>query len=156
MKPITENQIEEYALTELQALGYSYVHGSACAPHADRAVISPGGDGQERESFEQIILIDRLRNAVARINPHIPADAREQAVQKAVRLYSPDMKAANEEFHSYLIEKVKVPYTEDGFERSHEVALIDFENIDNNEFLAVNQFTITENNHNKRPDVCYS
>lgn len=63
------------------------------------------------------------------------------------------MKAANEEFHSYLIEKVKVPYTEDGFERSHEVALIDFENIDNNEFLAVNQFTITENNQNKRPDV---
>ena len=144
MKPITENQIEEYALTELQALGYSYVHG---------VVISPGGEGQERESFEQIILIDRLRNAVARINPHIPLDAREQAVQKTVRLYSPDMKAANEEFHSYLIEKVKVPYTEDGFERSHEVALIDFENIDNNEFLAVNQFTITENNQNKRPDV---
>lgn len=153
MKPITESQIEEYALTELQALGYSYVHGSACAPHADRAVISPGGEGQERESFEQIVLTDRLRNAVARINPHIPSEAREQAVQKAVRLYSPDMKAANEEFHSYLIEKVKVPYTEDGFERSHEVALIDFENVDNNEFLAVNQFTITENNQTKRPDV---
>jgi len=166
MKPITENQIEEYALTELQALGYSYVHGSACAPHADRAVISPGGpprpldtlpqaggEFQERESFEQIILTDRLRSAVARINPRIPADAREQAVQKAVRLYSPDMKAANEEFHSFLIEKVKVPYTEDGFERSHEVALIDFENIDNNEFLAVNQFTVIENNQNKRPDI---
>ncbi|QQS33993.1 MAG: type I restriction endonuclease subunit R [Acidobacteriota bacterium] len=144
MKPITENQIEEYALTELQALGYSYVHG---------AVISPGGERQERESFEQVVLIDRLRNAVARINPHIPSEAREQAIQKAVKLYSPDMKAANEEFHSFLIEKVKVPYTEDGFERSHEVALIDFENIDNNEFLAVNQFTITENNQTKRPDI---
>lgn len=144
MKPITENQIEEYALTELQALGYSYVHG---------AVISPGGESQERESFEQILLTDRLRNAVARINPHIPLEAREQAVQKAVRLYSPDMKVANEEFHSYLIEKVKVPYTEDGFERSHEVAFIDFAHIDNNEFLAVNQFTITQNNQNKRPDI---
>ncbi|MFT3746139.1 MAG: type I restriction endonuclease subunit R [Pyrinomonadaceae bacterium] len=144
MKPITENHIEEYALTELQALGYSYVHG---------ALISPGGEGQERVSFEDVVLADRLRNAVARINPDIPANAQEQAVQKALKLYSPEMKSANEEFHSFLIEKVKVPYTQDGFERSHEVALIDFENIDNNEFLAVNQYTITENNQTKRPDI---
>ncbi|MBS1770587.1 MAG: GIY-YIG nuclease family protein, partial [Acidobacteria bacterium] len=145
-KPITENQIEEYAIHELGQIGWAYLHGPSLIP-------SQGEGPSERQSFEQIILTDRLRNAVARINPRIPADAREQAVQKAVRLYSPDMKAANEEFHSFLIEKVKVPYTEDGFERSHEVALIDFENIENNEFLAVNQFTITENNHNKRPDI---
>lgn len=59
----------------------------------------------------------------------------------------------NEEFHQFLIEKIKIPYQQDGYQRSHEVALIDFENIENNEFLTVNQFTVVENNQNKRPDI---
>ena len=59
----------------------------------------------------------------------------------------------NEEFHSFLVEKIRIPYQKDGYQRSHEVALIDFENIDNNEFLIVNQFTVTENNQSKRPDI---
>jgi len=159
LKPITENQIEEYALTELQALGYSYVQGAMIGPGGlppPRPSDTPpqtGGEFQERTSFEEVVLADRLRNAVARINPDIPADAREQAVQKAMHIFSPDMRASNEEFHSFLIEKVRIPYTEDGFERSHEVALIDFENVGKNEFLAVNQYTVHQNNQTKRPDV---
>jgi type I restriction enzyme, R subunit len=145
MKPITENQIEEYAIEELVVLGYEYLHGG---------IISPGGEGQERESFEQVLLIDRLRNAVARINPQISQQAREQAIQKAAKLYGPELQSNNEEFHSLLIEKIKVPYTLDGFERSHEIALIDFENVDEQRISrVVNQFTIIENNQNKRPDV---
>lgn len=144
MKPITESHIEEMALNDLQALGYAYAHGP---------VISPAGDGQERESYEQVLLLDRLRTAAARINPKIPVDFVEQAIQKAAKLYGPDLQTNNEEFHSFLVEKIKVPYTLDGFERSHEVALIDFDNIENNDFLAVNQFTIIENNQTKRPDV---
>ncbi len=61
--------------------------------------------------------------------------------------------ANNEEFHAFLIEKVKIPYQQDGYQRSHEVALIDFDNIENNEFLVVNQFTVVENNQNKRPVI---
>lgn len=129
MKPITENQIELYAIEELGRLGYQYIHGLASAPDAEQS---------ERESFGQILLIDRLRKQVAIINPDIPETAREQAVQKAVRLYSPDLLTNNEEFHSFLIEKIKIPYMQDGFERSYEVALIDFEHITNNEFLIVN------------------
>jgi type I restriction enzyme, R subunit len=144
MKPITENQIELYAIEELERLGYEYIHGG---------VISPGGESPERESYEQIVLTERLRQRVALINPNIPESAREQAVQKTVRLYSPDLLKNNEDFHTSLIEKVKIPYTQDGFERSHEVALIDFENTTNNEFLVVNQYTIVENNQNKRPDI---
>ena len=87
------------------------------------------------------------------INPHIPADALESAIQKVLRIYSPDLLHNNEEFHRLLIEKVKIPYQENGFERSHEVALIDFENPLNNQFLIVNQYTIIEKNQNKRPDV---
>lgn len=70
-----------------------------------------------------------------------------------MRIYSPDLLHNNEEFHRLLVEKVKIPYQQNGYERSHEVALIDFENTANNQFLVVNQYTIIENNQNKRPDV---
>jgi type I restriction enzyme R subunit len=144
MKPITEDKIEQFAIEQLQSLGWEYVHGS---------VISPDGEKPERENYEQIILTDRLRKAVSIINPHIPKEAQEQAIQKILRIYSPDLLHNNETFHKELVEKVKIPYQQDGYERSYEVALIDFENIENNQFLVVNQYTIVENNQNKRPDI---
>lgn len=144
MKPITENSIETFAIESLQSLGWEYAHGLAIAPEAESA---------ERESFEQIILTHRLQRAVARLNPDIPETAREQAIQKVLRIYSPDLLHNNETFHQYLIEKVKVPYQQDGYERSYEVALVDFNDPSNNEFLAVNQYTIVERNQNKRPDI---
>lgn len=144
MKPITENIIEESAIETLQLLGWTYANGRD---------LSPEGSFCERESFGQIILTDRLQKAVAKLNPHIPESAREQAVQKVLRIYSPDLLHNNETFHQYLVEKIKIPYQQDGYERSHEVSIVDFENPLNNEFLVVNQFTIIENNHNKRPDI---
>lgn len=144
MKPITENTIETLAIETLQSIGWEYVPGLLLAPGAEKA---------ERENFEQILLIGRLRKAVAILNPAIPQDAQEQAVQKVVRIYSPDLLHNNESFHQLLVEKVKIPYQQDGFERSYEVALIDFEDPLNNEFLCVNQYTIVERNQNKRPDI---
>ena len=144
MTKITENSIETFAIETLQSLGWEYVHGLS---------IAPGGEHAERESFEQIILTHRLRKAVARLNPDIPSDAQEQAVQKVLRIYSPDLLHNNETFHRFLVEKVKIPFQQDGYERSYEVSLIDFDNPLNNEFLAVNQYTIIENNQNKRPDA---
>lgn len=144
MKPITENIIEESAIETLQLQGWNYVNGKE---------ISPEGLFCERESFEQIILITRLRDLLARINPTIPGEALDAAVQKILRITSPELLHNNEEFHRLLVEKVRIPYQENGFERSHEVALIDFENPENNQFLVVNQYTIIEKNQNKRPDV---
>lgn len=145
MPLLSENIIEQSALELLQAIGWQYAHGSN---------ISPDGIACERENFSDVVLVGRLRAAVARINPHIPQDAQEQAVQKALRIYSPDVLHNNELFHEMLVEKVKIPYQQDGFERSHEVALIDFtEGNSNNDFLAVNQYTIIENGKNKRTDV---
>ena len=144
MKPITEDHIETFTIENLQSMGWQYVHGFA---------IAPGAEKQERENFEQVILTDRLRKAIAILNPHIPKDAQEQAVQKVLRIYSPDLLHNNETFHQFLIEKVKVPYQQDDYERSYEVALIDFDNVANNEFIAINQYIIVENNQNKRPDV---
>lgn len=144
MKPITENIIEESAIEILQSLGWEYANGKE---------ISPEGLFCERENFQQIILTNRLRKAVAKLNPQIPTDAQEAAVQKVLRIYSPDLLHNNEEFHKFLVEKVKIPYQKDGYERSHEVALFDFENANNNQFLVINQYTIIENNQNKRPDI---
>ncbi|HVX49003.1 MAG TPA: type I restriction endonuclease subunit R [Chitinophagaceae bacterium] len=144
MQPINENTIETFAIETLRNLGWSYTHGLAIAPGAELA---------ERENFEQVVLTGRLRKAVAILNPGIPAHAQEQAVQKALRIYSPELMHNNETFHQLLVEKVKVPYRQNGFERSYEVALIDFDNVANNEFLAVNQYIVIEKNQNKRPDV---
>ena len=144
MNPITENIIEQATIEILQSQGWEYVYGTE---------ISPEGVRCERENYQQIILTERLRRAVAEINPHIPADAREAAIQKVLRIASPELLHNNEEFHRLLVEKVKIPYQQNGYERSHEVALIDFENPSNNQFLVVNQYTIIENNHPKRPDV---
>lgn len=144
MKPITESDIEAFAINILESLGWEYVYGLAIAPGAEIA---------ERESFEQVILTARLRKQLALINPNIPEAAREQAIQKVLRLYSPTLIANNEEFHGFLVEKIRIPYQQGGYQRSHEVALIDFDNGENNEFLAVNQFTVVENNQNKRPDI---
>ena len=144
MKPITENIIEASAIELLQSQGWEYANGKE---------LSPEGLFCERENYQQIILIQRLRNAICKINPHIPLDAQESAVQKVLRIYSPVLLHNNEEFHRLLVEKVKIPYQENGYERSHEVALIDFENAENNQFLIVNQYTIVENNQNKRPDI---
>jgi len=144
MKPITENIIEQSAIEILQSQGWEYANGKE---------ISPEGLFCERESYSQVVLLSRLRTAIAKINPTIPLDAQEAAVQKVLRIASPDLLHNNEEFHRLLVEKVKIPYQQNGYERSHEVALIDFENPTNNQFLVVNQYTIIENNQNKRPDV---
>ncbi len=144
MKPITEDKIEAFAIETLQSMGWTYLPGIAIAPGAEEA---------ERESFEQVVLVERLRKAVAVLNPHIPTDAREQAVQQVLRIQTTDLLHNNETFHQYLVEKVKIPYQQDGFERSHEVALIDFEDAFQNECLVVNQYTIVERDKNKRPDV---
>ena len=144
MKPITEDKIETFAIETLQSIGWEYIHGLS---------IAPGAEQEERENFEQILLVDRLRKSVAILNPIIPLDAQEQAIQKALHIYSPELLHNNETFHQLLVERVKIPYQQDGFERSYEVALIDFENPFNNEFLCINQYTIIEKNQNKRPDV---
>lgn len=117
MKPITESHIEAFSIETLQNLGWEYIHG---------LLIAPGSDQPERQTFEQTVLVERLRKSICHLNPIIPKDAQEQAIQKVLRIYSPDLLHNNESFHQILVEKVQIPYQQDGFERSHEVALVDF------------------------------
>ena len=144
MAKLTENAIEEYAIELLQGLGYDYCHGPDLAPD---------GASPERASFADVLLLERLREAIARLNPTVPAEAREDALRQVQRIASPELLANNEVFHRMLTEGVKVDKQQDGQERGDVVWLADFQQPARNEFLAVNQFTVIENGHNKRPDV---
>ncbi|MFV0193991.1 type I restriction endonuclease subunit R [Empedobacter falsenii] len=141
---MTENEIEQLAIALLEQQGYTYINGVQLAPDA--------GD-LERTSFEEVVLKQRLENAVRRINPNIPLDAQQDAVKQILRIASPDVLSNNETFHRLLTEGIPVTKRVDGQERGDRVFLIDFENPLHNEFLVVNQFTIVENGVNKRPDI---
>src|SRR5665648_766397 len=141
---ITESEIEQFAIELLEHQGYHYIY----APD-----IAPDSDTPARNTFEDVLLLNRLRTAVARINPTIPKDAREDAIKQIQRLNSPELIANNETFHRMLTEGIKVSYHKNGADRGDLVWLIDFTDPDNNEFLVANQFTVIENNVKKRPDI---
>jgi type I restriction enzyme R subunit len=150
MTHITENRIEEFAIELLEKLGYESVYGPDIAPDGDT---STGSMSDKRESYEQVLLIDRLRKALKRINRNIPADILEDAVKEIRRIHSPELLTNNETFHRFLTEGIPVSKRVDGDDRGDLVWLIDFKNPYNNDFLVVNQFTLVENNHTKRPDI---
>ena len=144
MTRISENTIEAFAIELLDKLGYAYIY----APD-----IAPDSENPERENFEQVLLVQRLQNAVKRINQSIPADAQTEAIKEIQRIASPELLTNNETFHRLLTEGIPVSKRVDGDDRGDRVWLIDFKNPHNNDFVVANQFTIIENGNNKRPDV---
>ncbi len=144
MTRITENIIESFAIELLDKLGYEYIY----APD-----IAPDSENPERNSYEEILLINRLQNAVKRINHSIPANAQAEAIKEIQRIASPELLTNNETFHRLLTEGIPISKRVDGDDRGDRVWLIDFKNPHNNEFIVANQFTIIENGNNKRPDV---
>ncbi len=140
---ITENEIEEIALSYIRNLGYDHIVGTT---------ISPDGDHPERQ-YSDVLLVTRLRDAIDKLNPALSQDAKEDALKKVVRSESPNALINNETFHRYLTDGIDVETrTSDGI-RGEKVMIIDFEHPENNEFLVVNQFTVIEGNQNKRPDI---
>lgn len=140
---ISEDHIEQVLIQELQELGYHYLHGGD---------ISPDGSMPER-SYQEVVLKERLQLAIEKFNPTIPFEAQEEALKKVLRADSPEMAMNNYTFHKYLTEGVEVEYRKGDRIVGDKVWLVDFQNPEQNEFLAVNQFTIIEGNQNKRPDV---
>lgn len=144
MNRITENTIETYAIDLLVQLGYDYIY----APD-----IAPDGANPERESYSQVLLLNRLQQAIQRINPTIPREAQTEALKTIQRIASPELLTNNETFHRLLTEGIPVTKRVDGDDRGDIVWLIDFKNPKNNQFVVANQFTIIENGNNKRPDI---
>ena len=141
---LTESAIETFAIKLLQRQGFEYIYGPD---------IAPDSEAPERTSFEDIILPERLKNAVSRINSSIPADARKDVIKQIQRLASPDLISNNEAFHRMLTEGINVTYQKDGNSRGDLVTLIDFDEPENNDFMVLNQYTVIENHVNKRPDM---
>ncbi|MDD4448291.1 MAG: type I restriction endonuclease subunit R, partial [Methanothrix sp.] len=142
---LTESEVESAALSWLSSLGYTSIFGP------DIALDEPSA---ERESFQEVLLTRRLGDALRRLNLGIPADALEEVLRKVARPVSPSLIANNRAFHQMLVKGVDVEYQrKDGSIAGDLVRLVDFENPENNEFLAVNQFTVIEGQQNRRPDI---
>ena len=139
-----ESVVEQAALAWLESLNWRVVSGPDIAPDELDA---------EREDYAQVILPRRLRDALTRLNPTLPADALEDAYRKVTRPAHPALIANNRALHRMLVEGVSVEYASDGRIVHEQARLVDFEQIENNDWLAVNQFTIIENQFNRRPDV---
>ena len=141
---ITEDAVELLAIDLLEEQDYDYIF----AP-----TIAPDSDFPERQSFSDVVLIDRLRNAIDTINPDIPLDAREQALKEVLNLPSQDLVVNNEAFHLMLADGIEVEYNVDGNLKGGKVWLVDYDDLNENDFLVCNQFTVIEENTNKRPDI---
>lgn len=136
----TEEKLEEAYIELLEGLGYEH---------------RPGGEIEEDErgSYHEVLLLEELRSAVYRINRDKPSDALEDAIKRVRHLSSPTLIGANEEFHRMITDGIDVPYKDkEGNERYGKVYLFDYENVENNIFQAVNQFTIIQKT-NRRPDI---
>lgn len=143
-KAIIESEVEQVALDILSEIGYKAIYGPD---------IAPDGERPERQSYSDVVLVDRLKSAIDKLNPKIPQEARREAVKKILRNESPSIIVNNQHFHKMLVEGVDVEYRHEGRIKGDKVWLFDFDNPKNNEFLAINQFTIIENNYNRRPDI---
>ena len=141
----TESIVEQAALAWLESLGYAILSGPE---------IAPGELQAEREDYRQVVLERRLRQALQQLNPQVPADALEGAFRKLTRLDQPSLVADNHTLHRYLVEGVLVEYQRtDGSIMGDLVRVLDYDNPENNDFLAVNQFTVVEDRYERRPDI---
>ena len=142
---ITEGDVEEAALEYFRVLGYRTVAGP---------VVAPDGIASERKSYDQVVLLGRLRDAASRINHELDASVVNQAITQLLRAESQNLLSENERVNRLLVSGVPVEYrTSDGSTRTTLVWLIDWNEPSRNDWLVVNQFTVVEAGKNRRPDI---
>ena len=145
MTTLTEADVEQVTLEWLSGLGWGVAHGPDIAPDTPDA---------ERHDYGQMVLEHRLRDALAQLNSRLPVGALDDAFRKLTRPEGSSLEARNRAFHRMLVNSVGVEYRDSEERiRGDQVQVIDFDNPANNDWLAVNQFTVTENRNNRRPDV---
>ena len=141
MTALTEADVEHAALAWLESVGWQTAHGPDLIPN-------------ERADYGSVILETRLRDAICRLNPELPADAWDDAFNKLTRPAGSNLVARNREFHRMLVNGVTVEFRVDGGSiRGAQARVIDFDDVSANDFLAVNQVTVTENQNTRRADI---
>ena len=142
---ISESTVETAALSWLTSLGWQVAYGPEIAPDTPNA---------ERDDFTRVVLEERLRDALFNLNPGLPASALETGLRSLINPDGPTLETRNRAFHHALTRGVTVPVRRDDGTMSGEPATaVDFENADNNDWLAVNQFTVKENQSTRRADI---
>lgn len=141
---INEDQVEQLAIAWFKALGYDYHHGYDIAPDSDTP---------ERNSYQEVLLSNRLHTALTKLNPTLPNSAIDEALHILQKPQYPSLTQNNRAFHKMLLQGIGVEVKQDEVKRGDTVKLIDFQNPANNDFLAVNQLTIKGTKGNRRPDL---
>ena len=142
---LSEAAVEQALLDQLRAIDYSIEREED---------IGPDGHRPERESHDEVVLKKRFEDAVARLNPALPLEARQDAVRRVMQSELPSLLEENRRLHKLMTEGVDVEYyANDGTLTAGKVALIDFENPEQNDWLAVSQFVVINGQNNRRPDV---
>ncbi len=145
MVTLTEADVEGVLLQHLEEMGYTCLN--------DNITSNPDGPAPERSAYSDVLLLQRLRAAVARLNPDIPDEAQDDAIRKIVAVERPTLVEENRRLHRLMVEGVGVEFrAADGTIRGDTVRLIDPNDTDN-DWLAISQFTVVENGINRRPDV---
>ena len=145
MATFTESTVEDAALSWLETLGWKVAHGPDIAPDTP---------GAERSDYGQVVLERRLRDALGRLNPDLPAEALDDALRRLTRPEGATLEARNRAFHRMVVDGVTVEYRAgDGAVRGGQARVLDFDAPSVNDWLAVNQFTVVENKRERRPDV---
>ena len=145
MTTLTEAHVEQAALDWLQTIGWTVTHGPDIASDAPTA---------ERTGYDQVVLEQRLRDALADLNPELPGPALDDAFRKLTRPPGPTLEARNRAFHRLLVDGVTVEYpSQDGSIRGAQARVVDFENPGANDWLAVNQFSVSEDRNTRRADI---
>lgn len=140
-----ESELEIAALEWLEEMDYEIVEGPD---------IAPDGDYAERESFHDVVLVERLRDSLQKINPTLERKVIEEAIQKVIANASPNIVLNNKQFHKLVTDGIEIQTQgTDGYNPTVSVYVFDFKNPKNNDFMAVNQFTVIEGQGNKRPDI---
>ena len=144
---ITEDQVEQATLQWLSALGWARAHGPDISPP------DPKTPGTERSTYREVVLAHRLRDALERLNPHIPPAARDEAARMVLNPNVPGQVQANRQMHRWLVEGVPVQYQKAGETRGDRARLVDWDDMARNDWLAVNQFSVQGPKLTRRPDV---
>lgn len=141
----SESIVEDAALAWLESLGWTVLHGPE---------IAPGELAAERTDFGQVVLEQRLRDALARLNPTLSSDTLEDAFRKLTRPEGATLESRNHAVHRMLVDGITVEYrTADSTIRGAQARVLDFDDVDNNNWLAINQFSVSENKYVRRPDL---
>jgi type I restriction enzyme R subunit len=139
MSTIFESDIEKLVVEMLQAQGYEY--------------LSPEAQEGERKGLGEVVLKERLKRAIDKLNPRLPIEAKEQALRQVLNIPSQNLIVNNEAFHKLLTDGIEVEVMGSDGIKGQKVWLVDFNDIRNNDFVVSNQFTVIESNNHKRPDV---